>query len=290
VSVALTVLCHFNAIAEEDTYRVNLSTISMITTDSSDTTTRSPVAGLQVFFKPVTIDPDQAFDQHEFIQRASNLYLTLSPVEGGTSTMDTRLSRTGVSVSYYQDDFFATIGFAKGSGESIYKASPSLQYDLQYQSSSFSAGYYLFPLSQLLVGVDKSRLSFSANSLLLPTLADDVTTKTSLTSKTLWNIDTQQSLCFELSLSSIRHEDSDTLQNNEADASLKYYPVPSAYAQLELIRNQGDYKTITGDTSVLAAGYAFTPRLSLYAAYLNFKANGTAQDNHSVLVAGNYRF
>lgn len=204
--------------------------------------------------------------------------------------MDTRLSRTGVSVSNYQDDFFATIGFAKGSGESIYKASPSLQYDLQYQSSSFSAGYYLFPLSQLLVGVDKSRLSFSANSLLLPTLADDVTTKTSLTSKTLWNIDTQQSLCFELSLSSTRHEDSDTLQNNEADASLKYYPVPSAYAQLELTRNQGDYKTITGDTSMLAAGYAFTPRLSLYAAYLNFKANGTAQDNHSVLVAGNYRF
>ena len=96
----------------------------------------------------------------------------------------------------------------------------------------------------------------------------------------------------------IHREYINTYHNQEADVSLKYYPVPSAYAQLQLTHNQGEYKANTdrstllaaGDTSMLAAGYAFTPRLSLYAAYLNFKANGTAQDNHSVLVAGNYRF
>ena len=41
---------------------------------------------------------------------------------------------------------------------------------------------------------------------------------------------------------------------------------------------------------MLAGGYAFTPRLSLYAAYLNFTTSGTANNNNSVLVAGNYRF
>jgi hypothetical protein len=185
---------------------------------------------------------------------------------------------------------FAKLGYVKGSGDSKFKALPSVQYDLQYQSNSYAAGYYLFPLSQISVGVDKTRLSFTANSLLLTTLADDVTTKTSLTSKTLWHIGQQESLCFELSLRNIRHEDSNTNHNNEADVSLKYYPVPAGYAQLQLTRNQGEDKATIGNTSMLAGGYAFTPRLSLYAAYLNFITSGTKNDNHSVLVAGNYRF
>ena len=281
----------FIASAEADTYQANLSTIGAVTKNTEDTeTTRSPVAGLQVFFKPVNNDPEQAFDQHEFIQRASNLYLAVAPTDMETTTLNTHLYNTSVSVTYYQGDVFAKLGYVTGSGESEFKAFPSLQYDLQYQSSSYAAGYYLFPLSQISLGVDKTRLSFTANSLWLTTLADNITTKTSLTSKTLWHIGQQQSLCFELSLRSIRHEDSNTNHNNEADVSLKYYPVPAGYAQLQLTRNQGEDKATIGNTSMLAGGYAFTPRLSLYAAYLNFITSGTKNDNHSVLVAGNYRF
>ncbi len=281
----------FIASAEADTYQANLSTIGAVTKNTEETeTTRSPVAGLQVFFKPVNNDPEQAFDQHEFIQRASNLYLAVAPTDMETTTLNTHLYNTSVSVTYYQGDVFAKLGYVTGSGESEFKAFPSLQYDLQYQSSSYAAGYYLFPLSQISLGVDKTRLSFTANSLWLTTLADNITTKTSLTSKTLWHIGQQQSLCFELSLRSIRHEDSNTNHNNEADVSLKYYPVPAGYAQLQLTRNQGEDKATIGNTSMLAGGYAFTPRLSLYAAYLNFITSGTKNDNHSVLVAGNYRF
>ena len=291
VLAALALFQSFIASAEADTYRANVSTIGAVTKNTEDTeTTRSPVAGLQVFFKPVNNDPEQAFDQHEFIQRASNLYLAVAPTDIETTTLNTHLSNTSVSVTYYQGDMFAKLGYVIGSGESKFKAFPSLQYDLQYQSSSYAAGYYLFPLSQISLGVDKTRLSFTANSLWLTTLADDVTTKTSLTSKTLWHIGQQESLCFELSLSNIRHEDSNTNHNNEADVSLKYYPVPAGYAQLQLTRNQGEDKATIGNTSMLAGGYAFTPRLSLYAAYLNFITSGTKNDNHSVLVAGNYRF
>ena len=291
VLAATALFQSFIASAEADTYQANLSTIGAVTKNTEDTeTTRSPVAGLQVFFKPVNNDPEQAFDQHEFIQRASNLYLAVAPTDIETTTLNTHLYNTSVSVTYYQGDVFAKLGYVTGSGESEFKAFPSLQYDLQYQSSSYAAGYYLFPLSQISLGVDKTRLSFTANSLLLTTLADDVTTKTSLTSKTLWHIGQQESLCFELSLRNIRHEDSNTNHNNETDVSLKYYPVPAGYAQLQLTRNQGEDKATIGNTSMLAGGYAFTPRLSLYAAYLNFITSGTKNDNHSVLVAGNYRF
>ena len=291
VLATISVFQSFIASAEADTYQANLSTIGAVTKNTEDTeTTRSPVAGLQVFFKPVNNDPEQAFDQHEFIQRASNLYLALAPTDIETTTLNTHLYNTSVSVTYYQGDVFAKLGYVTGSGESEFKAFPSLQYDLQYQSSSYAAGYYLFPLSQISLGVDKTRLSFTANSLLLTTLADDVTTKTSLTSKTLWHIGQQESLCFELSLRNIRHEDSNTNHNNETDVSLKYYPVPAGYAQLQLTRNQGEDKATIGNTSMLAGGYAFTPRLSLYAAYLNFITSGTKNYNHSVLVAGNYRF
>ena len=291
VLAATALFQSFIASAEADTYQANLSTIGAVTKNTEDTeTTRSPVAGLQVFFKPVNNDPEQAFDQHEFIQRASNLYLAVAPTDMETTTLNTHLYNTSVSVTYYQGDVFAKLGYVTGSGESEFKALPSLQYDLQYQSSSYAAGYYLFPLSQISLGVDKTRLSFTANSLLLTTLADNITTKTSLTSKTLWHIGQQESLCFELSLRNIRHEDSNTNHNNEADVSLKYYPVPAGYAQLQLTRNQGEDKATIGNTSMLAGGYAFTPRLSLYAAYLNFITSGTKNDNHSVLVAGNYRF
>ena len=283
--------------------------IGAVTKNTEDTeTTRSPVAGLQVFFKPVNNDPEQAFDQHEFIQRASNLYLAVAPTDietttyntylSKTTTSNTHLSNTSVSVAYYQGDMFANLGYVKGSGGIKDKDTSSNLGDLQSQSSSYAVGYYLFPLSQISLGVDKTRLSFTANSLLLTTLADDVTTKTSLTSKTLWHIGQQESLCFELSLRDIRHEYKNTYHNHEADVSLKYYPVPAGYAQLQLTRNQGEYKVNTGlttilaagNTSMLAGGYAFTPRLSLYAAYLNFTTSGTANNNNSVLVAGNYRF
>ena len=291
VLAAISVFQSFIAYAEVDTYQANLSTLIGVTTNTEDTeNTRSPVLGLQVFFKPVNNNPEQAFDQHEFIQRASNLYLALAPTDIETTTYNTHLSNTSVSVTYYRGDMFAKLGYVTGSGELKPSASPSLQYDLQYHSNSYAAGYYLFPLSQISLGVDKTRLSFTANSLWLPTLADDVTTKTSLTSKTLWHIGQQQSLCFELSLRNIRHEDSNTDYNNETDVSLKYYPVPAGYAQLQLTRNQGEDKATIGNTSMLAGGYAFTPRLSLYAAYLNFITSGTKNDNHSVLVAGNYRF
>ena len=309
VLAALALFQSFIASAEADTYRANLSTIGAVTKNTEDTeTTRSPVAGLQVFFKPVNNDPEQAFDQHEFIQRASNLYLAVAPTDMETTTYNTYLSKTttsntylsttSLSVTYYQGDVFAKLGYVKGSGGIKYKNTSSNLYDLQSQSSSYAAGYYLFPLSQISLGVDKTLLSFTANTIGMTALSDDVTTKSSLTSKTLWHIGQQQSLCFELSLRDIRHEYKNTYHNHEADVSLKYYPVPAGYAQLQLTRNQGEYKVNTGlttilaagNTSMLAGGYAFTPRLSLYAAYLSFITSGTKNDNHSVLVAGNYRF
>lgn len=188
---------------------------------------------------------------------------------------------------------FANLGYVKGSGGIKDKDTSSNLGDLQSQSSSYAVGYYLFPLSQISLGVDKTRLSYRPSTIAIffgKTALDDVTTKTSLTSKTLWHIGQQESLCFELSLRNIRHEDSNTNHNNEADVSLKYYPVPAGYAQLQLTRNQGEDKATIGNTSMLAGGYAFTPRLSLYAAYLNFITSGTKNDNHSVLLAGNYRF
>jgi hypothetical protein len=99
-----------------------------------------------------------------------------------------------------------------------------------------------------------------------------------------------QVVVMAVTLRSIHHESSSKHQNSESDVSLKFYPVPKAYVQLQWIHNQGEYKDITGNTSMLAAGYAFTPRLSLYAAYLNFAATGSSNDSHTTLLVGNYRF
>ena len=80
---------------------------------------------------------------------------------------------------------------------------------------------------------------------------------------------------------------------------VKVKEVAAAYIQLNVTRNQGEYKydgtdlnnsAAAGNSAMLAAGYAFTPRLSLYAAYLNFTATGSAYDSHTTLLAGNYRF
>jgi len=279
-----------NAQAADDSYRFNLSGLGSVQNDSSDTETRSPALGLQVFFKPVINDPQQAFDQHEFIQRASNLYLTVIPTEINDSTYKTRLSNTNATLTYYMGDVFAKLAYSKGSGDTKLKSTSTRLYALESDASTYAAGYYLYPNSHLMVSVDKTSTSATTDSIWLPAIPDDVTTKTGLTSKTLWNIDSQQALCFELSLRSIHHESSSKQQNSESDVSVKFYPVPKAYVQLQWIHNQGEYKDITGNTSMLAAGYAFTPRLSLHAAYLNFAATGSSNDSHTTLLAGNYRF
>jgi len=290
---ALAVFQSFIAHAEADSYRFNLSGLGSVQNDSKDTETRSPALGLQVFFKPVINDPQQAFDQHEFIQRASNLYLTVIPTEINDSTSKTRLSNTNAALTYYLGDMFAKLAYSKGSGDIKLKETGLNFGDLQIQSSSYAAGYYLFPLSQISLSVDRSRLSYRPSSIAIAlgeTALDDVTTKTGLTSKTLWNVGEQQALSFELTLRFIHHEGSSNHQNSESDVSVKFYPVPTAYVQLQSINNQGEYKNYTGNTAMLAAGYAFTPRLSVYAAYLNFTATGSSTDSHTTLLAGNYRF
>ena len=287
---ALLFFYSLNAQAADDSYQLNLSGLGSVKTDSSEIETRSPALGLQVFFKPVVNDPQQAFDQHEFIQRASNLYLTVIPTEINTSTRKTQFSNTGVALTYYQGDVFAKLAFSKGSGDTKLKSTSTRLYDLESDASTYAAGYYLYPNSHLMVSVDKTSISATTDSIWLPATPDDVTTKTGLTSKTLWNLDSQQVLCLELSLRSVHHESSSKHQNSESDVSVKFYPVPKAYVQLQWIHNQGEYKDITGNTSMLGAGYAFTPRLSLYAAYLNFTATDSANDSHTTLLAGNYRF
>jgi hypothetical protein len=114
---ALAVFQSFIAHAEADSYQVNLSGLGSVQNDSKDTETRSPALGLQVFFKPVINDPQQAFDQHEFIQRASNLYLTVIPTEVNTSTLKTQLSNTNAALTYYLGDMFAKLAYSKGSGD-----------------------------------------------------------------------------------------------------------------------------------------------------------------------------
>jgi hypothetical protein len=57
VLAAISVFKSFIAYAEVDTYQANLSTLIGVTTNTEDTeNTRSPVLGLQVFFKPVNIN------------------------------------------------------------------------------------------------------------------------------------------------------------------------------------------------------------------------------------------
>lgn len=56
------------------------------------------------------------------------------------------------------------------------------------------------------------------------------------------------------------------------------------------IAHQGDEKSTVGNTTVVSANYAISPRFSVAVCYLDFSSGGTGLGFHSLLFGGNVRF
>ena len=113
-----------------------------------------------------------------------------------------------------------------------------------------------------------------------------------MNSRSLWNWNGQHTLALELTGKHIKLVDTSTQINRESTLSLKYYPRPDMYAQWSITSNQGDNTSSVGNTSVVSASYAISPRVSLLACYVDFTrtGSGTGLGLHSLLFGGNLRF
>jgi hypothetical protein len=237
----------------------------------------------------VNNEPQQAVDQHEFIQRKSNIYLGSVPSRVVTSTYKTMVNTGIVSGTYYAGDAMFSLGYGKGSGKLTYTADTSVYYDLDTQTMIYRLGYYLAPSSLLTLGVDDSKITDTAGSVYLTDKTQKLTT-TSLNSRTLWGLSNQQAVALELTGKHIKLVDTSTQINRESTLSLKYYPRPDMYAQWSFTRNQGDEQSTVGNTTVVSASYDLSPRFSVVACYLDFSSGGTGLGFHSLLFGGNVRF
>lgn len=271
-------------------YQFNLGAIGLEKNNLNDSdNTLGPLAGLQYFFSPVNNDPQQAFDQHEFIQRKSNIYVGTVPSRVKTSSYKT-LANTGiVSGTYYAGDAMFSLGYGKGSGHFTSADGSTSYYDLDTQAVFYRLGYFVSPLSLLTLGVDDTKITEKALATYLKDKTPKLTT-TSLNSRTLWNLSDGQAVALELTGNYIKLVDDSTEINQESMLSLKYYPRPDVYAQWSFTRNQGDEKSTVGNTTVVSANYAISPRFSVTVCYLDFSSGGTGLGFHSLLFGGNVRF
>jgi hypothetical protein len=273
-------------------YQFNAAAIGFEKNNLNDTgNTLSPMAGVQYFLSPVKNDPQQSFDQHEFIQRSSNLYIGTVPSRVETSSYKTMVNTGIVSGSYYVDDWMLGLGYGKGSGQLTLNASSSYYWDVDSNTYFYRLGYYLLPSSLMTLGVDDSNITETARYTGGKDVAQKITT-TSLNSRTLWNWGGQNTLALELTGKHIKLDESSSKVNREATLSLKYYPRPDMYAQWSITSNQGDETSSIGNTSVVSASYAISPRISVVACYLDFTrtGSGTGLGLHSMLFGGNVRF
>ena len=273
-------------------YQLNFSAIGFEKNNLNDTgDSLGPMVGVQYFFSPVKNDPQQAFDQHEFIQRSSNLYVGTVPSRVDTSSIKTLVNTSIVSGSYYVDDWMLGLGYSKGSGKLTYSSNSSIYWDVDSDTYSYRLGYYLAPSSLLTLGVDDSTVTETARYTGGNDISQKLTT-TSLNSRTLWNWNGQHTLALELTGKHIKLVETSTKINRESTLSLKYYPRPDMYAQWSITSNQGDNTISVGNTSVVSASYAISPRVSLLACYVDFTrtGSGTGLGLHSLLFGGNLRY
>jgi hypothetical protein len=223
------------------------------------------------------------------MQRKSNMYLGLVPSRVETRSYKTLVNTGVVSGTYYVGDAMFSLGYGKGSGKLTYTANTSIYYDLDTQTMFYRAGYYLAPSSLLTLGIDDSKITDTAGSVDLTDKTQNLTT-TSLNARTLWNWGGQHTLALDLTGKHIKLVDTSTQINRESTLSLKYYPRPDMYAQWSFTRNQGDEQSSIGNTTVVTASYALSPRVSVVACYLDFTSGGTGLGLHSMLLGGNVRF
>ena len=271
-------------------YQFNLGAIGLEKNNLNDSdNTLGPLAGLQYFFSPVNNDPQQAFDQHEFIQRKSNIYVGTVPSRVQTSSYKT-LANTGiVSGTYYAGDAMFSLGYGKGSGKLTYTSNTSIYYDLGTETVFYQLGYYVMPFRLLTLGRDDSTITETARYTGGTDISQKITS-TSLNSRTLWNLNGGQAVALELTGKHIKLVQDSSQINHESMLSLKYYPRPDVYAQWSFTRNQGDNPVTQGNTTMLAANYAISPRFSVAVCYLDFSSGGTGLGFHSLLFGGNVRF
>lgn len=273
-------------------YQFSVGAIGLEKNNLNDSdNTLGPMVGVQYFFSPVKNDPQQAFDQHEFIQRSSNLYIGTVPSRVETSSYKTLVNTSIVSGSYYVNDWMLGLGYGKGSGKMTWNASSSYYWDVDTNTTFYRLGYYLAPSNLLTLGVDDSTVTETARYTGGNDTSQKITT-TSLNSRTLWNWNGQHTLALELTGKHIKLVDTTTKINRESTLSLKYYPRPDMYAQWSITSNQGDNTSSVGNTSVVSASYAISPRVSLLACYVDFTrtGSGTGLGLHSLLFGGNLRF
>ena len=273
-------------------YQLNFSAIGFEKNNLNDSdNSLGPMAGVQYFFSPVKNDPQQAFDQHEFIQRSSNLYIGTVPSRVETSSTKTLVNTSIVSGSYYVDDWMMGLGYGKGSGKLTLNASSSYYWDVETNTTFYRLGYYLAPSSLLTLGIDDSTVTETARYTGGNDISQKITT-TSVNSRSLWNWNGQHTLALELTGKHIKLVETSTKINRESTLSLKYYPRPDMYVQWSITSNQGDEASSVGNTSVVSASYAISPRVSLLACYVDFTrtGSGTGLGLHSLLFGGYLRF
>ncbi len=271
-------------------YQFNLGVIGLEKNNLNDSdNTLRPMAVLQYFFSPVNNDPQQAFDQHEFIQRKSNIYFGTVPSRVETSSYKSIVNTGIASGSYYVGDWLLGLGYGKSSGKLTLNTSSSYYWDVDTNTYFFRLGYFFVPSSLLTLGVDDSNVTETARYTGGKDVAQKINT-TSLNSRSLWNLRDEKAVALELTAKHIKQEDTSIKINRESTLSLKYYPRSDMYAQWAITRNQGDEDSAVGNTTLLSASYAISPRFSMAVCYLDFSSGGTGLGFHSLLFGGNVRF
>jgi hypothetical protein len=271
-------------------YQFNLSAIGVEKNNlNGSDNTLGPMLVMQYFLSPVSNDSQQAFDQHEFIQRKSNVYIGTVPSRVVTTSSKTLVNTHTVSGTYYAGDALFSLGYGQGSGQITSTDGSSNYYDLATQAGFYRLGYFVTPLSVLTLEVDQTKTTETAVASYLTDKSQQLTA-TSLNSRTLWSLSDGHSVSLELTGKHIKLVDTSTQINRDATVSLKYYPRPDMYAQWSFTRNEGDDKSTQGNTSVASASYAYSPRFSVMACYVDFSSSGTGLGLHSLLLGGNVRF
>jgi hypothetical protein len=277
--------------AQNQTFNVEAAAQYGTFTNDNSTDQKVLNVGAAYYFKPVELNSAQPFTELDFLQKAGYVSALYSNQKIETSTFNSAtINPLNLAGRVYLNDIVLGLQTSSWSKTMDLKAGVG-NVGINSNSVGFDVGYFVLPTTVASYVYSKNTAQYSL-SVGLPAVKDLNITTNGIKSHTLMPLSGGQSVAFDLFYSNVTYEQTTSQSNNEYGATVKFFPVTNAYISTGYKISSGDYASDKGNTFVLGAGYAFTPRLGVLLSTSKFNVDDSTQKSGSTttLLTLGYRF
>jgi hypothetical protein len=223
------------------------------------------------YLKPVTLDSSQPYAELDFIQRASDITITYANVSVENTTFTkTTISPLGLSGNFYFNNFIIGLNNKSWSKNFNLKEDTNYSYKKDRKISEYNLGYFVTPNTSVSFSKTNDISTETPSSALLDIYNPTKIKTNSLYSHTVTTAGDGKYIVLDLNYDKIQTDYDTSEKNKEYGVKIRYYPENNYFVEGGYFSNTGEKVSDKGKSTLIGAGYAINPRLSLSVTYYKF--------------------